>query len=169
MSRNTPVLGVDVGGVLIERAEDGDDTSFFGSRPMETPAIDGAFTAVAELCSGPFAFQVHIVSKAGPRIAALTREWLEAKHFFAETGVPAANVWFVRRREDKHDVCRRLAITHFVDDRVDVLTALDTVGHRYLFTGGLGADPFPPHIPDDIEVHAAWADLALAIRSTIPE
>jgi hypothetical protein len=162
-------LGIDVGGVLIERAHANDDTSFFGSHPMETPAVEGAFKAVAELCAGPFAFRVHIVSKAGPKIAALTREWLETQRFFAATGVPAANVWFVRRREDKHDVCRRLGITHFVDDRVDVLTTLDTVAHRYLFTGGLGSDPLPSDVPDDIEVHATWAELARAIRSTVPD
>jgi hypothetical protein len=165
----TPVLGIDVGGVLIERADEDDDTSFFGSHPMDTPAVEGAFTALAALCAGPFAFRVHIVSKAGPKIAALTHEWLETKRFFAETGVSTANIWFVRRREEKHDVCRRLGITHFVDDRVDVLTTLATVAHRYLFTGGLGTDPPPSDVPGDIEVHATWAELARAIRSTIPE
>jgi len=164
-----PVLGIDVGGVLVVRATEEDDTSFFGTRPMDTPAVDGAFTAIADLCAGPFAHRVHIVSKAGAKTAALTRQWLDATGFFAETGVPTGNVWFVRRRDDKQDVCRRLAITHFVDDRVDVLTSLaTTVPHRYLFTGGLGSDPTPAHVPDGIETHATWDDLARAIRSTIP-
>ena len=162
------MLGVDVGGVLIERAAEDDDTSFFGSRPMDTPAVDGAFAAVSELCTGMFAFRVHIVSKAGPRIAALTREWLDTKGFFEETGVPRSNLWFVRRREEKREECRRLAITHFVDDRLDVLTDLDNVAHRYLFTGGLGADPVPNSIPDDIEMCGTWEHVTRTIRSTRP-
>ena len=135
---------------------------------MDTPAVDGAFAAVSELCTGMFAFRVHIVSKAGPRIAALTREWLDTKGFFEETGVPRSNLWFVRRREEKREECRRLAITHFVDDRLDVLTDLDNVAHRYLFTGGLGADPVPNSIPDDIEMCGTWEHVTRTIRSTRP-
>lgn len=162
-----PVLGIDVGGVLVDRVAEGDDTSFFGSRPMETPAVSGAFAAVAELCTGPFEYRVHIVSKAGPKIAGLTREWLGQTGFYAHTGVSPGNVWFVRRREEKAEVCRKLAITHFVDDRLDVLTHLGTVAHRYLFTGGLGTNSAPVHVPRDIPVHQSWPRLASAIRATV--
>ena len=38
----SPVLGLDVGGVIIDRASEDSDTSFFGDRPMETPAVSDA-------------------------------------------------------------------------------------------------------------------------------
>src|SRR5438309_2104042 len=82
-----PVLGIDVGGVLVDRVAEDSDTSFFGGRPMETPAVVGAFEAVASLCLGVFEGRVHVVSKAGPKIASLTREWLARRHFFEITGV----------------------------------------------------------------------------------
>lgn len=37
--RVRPVLGVDVGGVLGARVAEDSDKSFFGSRPMDTPAV----------------------------------------------------------------------------------------------------------------------------------
>jgi hypothetical protein len=44
-----PVLGVDIGGVIVDRVAENSDTSFFGDRPMETPAVEGAFDALAQL------------------------------------------------------------------------------------------------------------------------
>ncbi|MCG5471973.1 hypothetical protein LADH09A_006008 [Micromonospora sp. LAH09] len=40
-------LGVDVGGVLIEPADGDADTSFFGAHHLRTPAVEGAFDALA--------------------------------------------------------------------------------------------------------------------------
>ena len=39
VARQALDVGLDVGGVLVDRVAEGDDTSFFGSRPMETPAV----------------------------------------------------------------------------------------------------------------------------------
>jgi hypothetical protein len=164
--RALAVLGIDVGGVLVDRVAEGEDTSFFGSQPMETPPVEGAFTAIAKLCSGPFGFRVHIVSKAGPRIAGLTRAWLGHTGFFEQTLVSPGNLWFVRRREDKGAICRMLGITHFVDDRLDVLAQLPSVPHRFLFVGGLGTNTAPAVVPDDIGVYATWQTLAQAISDT---
>ncbi|NUR70331.1 MAG: hypothetical protein HOU81_05895 [Hamadaea sp.] len=112
-----------------------EDTSFFGTRPLETPATDGVFAALAVLTSA-FASRVHVVSKAGPKVEANTRAWLDHHDFYRRTGVDPGNVHFVRERRDKAPVCVRLGITHFVDDRLDVLAYLETVEHRFLFTGG---------------------------------
>lgn len=37
--RRQPTLGVDVGGVILTLADREEDTSFFGTRPLETPAV----------------------------------------------------------------------------------------------------------------------------------
>lgn len=153
-----PVLGVDVGGVIVALAGREEDTSFFGSRPLETPATDGVFEALATLTRTPFAGRVHLVSKAGPKVEANTRDWLAHHDFFARTGVDPANVHFVRERRDKAPVCERLGVTHFVDDRLDVLAYLEMVSHRFLFTGGTGERP-ARELPAWVTVVASWAEL----------
>lgn len=142
-----PTLGLDVGGVIIDRVGEGTDTSFFGDRPLDTPAVAGAVESVALLVSTVFAGRVHLVSKAGPRTATRTRDWLDHVGFHRRTGLPPDQVHFVRDRADKAPICARLGITHFVDDRLDVLRALAFVPWRYLFTGGLGRHAPPAVVP----------------------
>lgn len=125
---------------------------------MATPAVEGSHDAVRSLVH-LFEYRVHIVSKAGPKIAQLTRLWLGAQGFLAEGGLPSENVHFVRKRADKHPVCDRLGITHFIDDRPDVLQHLVTVDCRYLFTGGLGANKAPKSVSPRCEVVDSWSRL----------
>ncbi|MGW1074882.1 hypothetical protein [Streptomyces sp. NPDC002537] len=124
------------------------------------------FEALALLRAEPFEGRVHLVSKAGPKVAANTCAWLHHHEFFRRTGVPAGNLHFVRERAGKAPVCAQLNITHFVDDRLDVLGHLTTVGHRYLFTGGLGDKPAPRAIPSWATATGTWAELAAAIAFT---
>jgi hypothetical protein len=155
-----PTLGVDVGGVIVTLTGREEDTSFFGTRPLETPAVEGVFDALAALADEPFAGRVHLVSKAGPKVAANTRDWLAHQDFFRRTGIPDAHLHFVRERRDKAAVCQRLDVTHFVDDRLDVLTYLDTVEHRYLFRGGTGEPVAAETVPGWATVAHEWAELA---------
>ena len=170
MSTEVPwVLGVDVGGVVIDRVADGSDTSFFGAHPLSTPAVDGVMEALAALTADPFEGRVHLVSKAGAKTAARTRDWLDHHGFAARTGIPAENLHVVRERAAKAPVCARLGITHFVDDRVDVLTHLTTVPHRHLFLGGLGdfAPPAADRIPSWATVTETWPQTVEAVRASV--
>ncbi|HLT37751.1 MAG TPA: hypothetical protein VK034_15775 [Enhygromyxa sp.] len=129
-----PSIGVDIGRVIING--DGPDTQFFGHserEAMRTPAVPGAFAAVAELVR-QFDGRVHLVSKCGPRIQARSLAWLDHHDFWAATGVDRAKVRFCRERRDKAVHAVRLGLTHFVDDRFDVLTHLvGLVERMYLF------------------------------------
>jgi hypothetical protein len=154
-----PTLGVDVGGVIVTLADRSEDTSFFGTRPLETPAVDGVFEQLAALTAGPFDGRVHLVSKAGPKVAANTRDWLAHHRFFERTGIDQANLHFVRERRDKAPVCERLAVTHFVDDRLDILASLATVEHRYLFLGGTPGHDARAEVPGWATVITTWAQL----------
>ncbi|MFC6021935.1 hypothetical protein ACFP2T_37960 [Plantactinospora solaniradicis] len=164
----SPTLGVDVGGVIVALSGRDEDTSFFGSRPLETPAVAGVFDALATLTVEPFAGRVHLVSKAGPKVAANTRAWLFHHDFFDRTGIPAAHLHFVRERRDKAPVCQRLGITHFVDDRLDVLAYLDTVEHRYLFLGGTDEQVQDGSLPDWATTTDTWAGLAALLAESVP-
>jgi hypothetical protein len=163
-----PTLGVDVGGVIVVLADHGEDTSFFGSDPLQTPAVAGVFEGLAALTAGPFGGRVHLVSKAGPKVAANTRAWLAHHSFFDHTGIAEANLHFVRERRDKAPVCQRLGVTHFVDDRRDVLAYLETVEHRYLFTGGGAGQVGVIEVPDWATVAATWTELTAMLTAAMP-
>jgi hypothetical protein len=161
-----PVLGVDIGGVIVDRVAEDQDTSFFGSRPMETPAVEGAFDALARLVT-TFEGRVHIVSKAGPKIAALSHEWLALHGVFDQIGIPESNLWFVRRRPEKAPICAQVGITHFIDDRPDVLQHLATVPHQFLFLGGLGHHKAPATSPTKVHRVSTWPELVTKIERTV--
>jgi hypothetical protein len=92
-----------------------------------------------------FEGRVWIVSKCGQRVRERTLEWFEHHRFFERTGIDPRNVRFCFKRPEKAVHCRQLGITHFIDDRADVLEAMTgIVPNRYLFgpqraraTGGL--------------------------------
>ena len=131
---NTELLGVDVGGVLIDRIRaDGSDTSFFSDRFLETPAVVGAFDTLARLGRERFDQRICIVSKCGPRTEEKTRLWLAHHKLLDVLGLDSQALHFCRKRPDKAPICKRLGVTHFIDDRMEVLVHLTSVRHRILF------------------------------------
>lgn len=130
-----PRLGVDIGGVVVSLAHEREaDTSFFGSDPDRTPAVPHAMWTLWRL-GRYFEGEIHFVSKAGHRIEAVTRAWVAANRLFESTGLDPTHLYFVRERSDKAVVARRIGLTHFVDDRIDVLAAMNGL-QRYLFLPG---------------------------------
>ncbi|MFL6665378.1 MAG: hypothetical protein ACJ8G7_24685 [Rhizobacter sp.] len=160
-------LGIDIGRVLIAPdSPDGKaDTSFIGGSleaALATPPYQGMFDAVPDLVR-MFEGQVWLVSKAGPRVQEKTRHWLRHHSFFERTGIAPSNLRFCLERAQKAEHCRDLAITHFVDDRLDVLGHLEgVVPNRFLF--GPQKKPFAlagvVHVP-------AWADARVAVAKTL--
>ena len=145
-------LGVDIGGVLIDRINDGTDTSFFGGSYLQTTPVPGAFEALTRLRAERFGREIHLVSKCGPATEAKTRAWLAHREFFGVTGIPADHLRFCRQRREKAPICLELGITHFIDDRLEVLGYLESVPNRYLFR------------PDPREVERYKGHLAKVIR-----
>jgi hypothetical protein len=127
-------LGVDIGRVII--CGDGPDTSFIGgseSDAMRSPAVEGAFESLTRLCAR-FERRVWLVSKCGPKVQERTRRWLDRQRFFQTTGIPYGQLRFCRERREKAPICSELGIGFFVDDRLDVLTAMQgLVPHRLQF------------------------------------
>jgi hypothetical protein len=147
-------LGIDIGRVLMCPAKDDGrpDTSFLSlpdAEALEQPAAPSVFQVVPALVRA-FEGRVWLVSKAGPRIEALTRRWLSHQRFFERVGMTPDNVRFCRRREDKRAHAQTLKLTHFIDDRADVLGHLvGVVPQLFLFgvqTGNIPA--FAKHVLD---------------------
>lgn len=157
-----PHLGVDIGRVIIAPVDpvSGADTEFLNGderRAMMTPPAEGAFGVLREL-TVRFGGAVWLVSKAGPRVQALTRRWLDRWRFFAVTGIKPGNLYFCRERHEKADHARRLGLTHFIDDRQDVLAAMrGLVPNRYLF--GVQRGP----APRDLRPVLNWAEVRGAL------
>ena len=77
--------------------------------------------------------------------------------FFKDTGIAEDHLHFCRTRPDKAPICRDLGITHFVDDRLDVLGYLTTVDCRILFRGESGGrQPLPP---EGVTVATGWPEV----------
>jgi hypothetical protein len=137
-----PRVGLDIGRVLIAPGSGPEDTAFFGEdleQALATPPFPGMFDAVPQLVER-FAARVWLVSKCGRRIETRTRQWLEFHRFHDRTGIDPAHVLFCRKRPDKAGICRELRLTHFVDDRPDVLEHMRGVVPN-LFLFGLQAQP----------------------------
>lgn len=140
--KRAAVLGVDVGGVIIDKANDGTDTSFFGKNFLDTTPVPGVFEALAILRER-FNGELVIVSKAGPEIQEKTLHWMAHHDGWNKIGMTRRledharrdqNVFFVRERKDKARICKMRSVTHFIDDRIDVLQHLiPVVPKRYLF------------------------------------
>lgn len=162
----SPMLGIDVGGVLVPHQSGRTDTSFFGARPLETPAVEGALDGLRQLVE-LFDGRVAVVSKAGSRMAELTTRWMWSNEVFGKTGLDPNALHFVRTRPDKGPICFSLGVTHFIDDRLDVLEALPSVASRYLFTGGRAGAPSPAKVPKRFVVAQSWPELVARVRGSV--
>ena len=153
-------LGIDIGRVIISAGGGSHDTSFIGGTAeaaLATPPIEGAFDHIARLVEA-FSGRAWLVSKCGPRIQERTRRWLEHHRFHEWTGLHPERVVFCLERPQKAEHCERLGITHFIDDRMDVLVHLTSVPHRFLF------GPQKPGVnPDGAKRAETWADIAAAL------
>jgi len=157
-------LGVDIGGVIIQPSDDDEDTSFFGEHYLRTPPMPGVFDALATLRGE----EVWLVSKCGESTERRTRDWLAHHDFTARTGIGFDRVLFCRERPDKAPIAARLGLTHFVDDRLEVLGYLTTVPHRVLFRPS--EDEIAGHRETLGAVHRveSWPEL-LAVLPTLGE
>jgi hypothetical protein len=129
-------LGIDVGGVIIDRINDKTDTSFFGHNYLATTACPDAFECIRKLTREHFGIEnVYLVSKAREKTEKRTKEWLVHHKFYDITGIKPENVYVCRDRDGKAPICKDLGITYFIDDRLEVLGYLTTVENLYLFQG----------------------------------
>lgn len=112
------ILGIDCGDVIIYT---------LGSK------VPGAFETIRELMAAKRFKEIHIVSKVLPTTLVYFAVRLALHGFWKYTGIPRENLHFCARYEDKEKICASLGVTHFVDDRLQVLRALTSVPNRYLF------------------------------------
>ena len=157
-------IGIDFSGVIVRNRKlvRDEDTGLAGSDKAAV-AQDGVFDAIHEIisiCDGG----VWIISKAGPRMQARTRAWLDTVDFFSHTGLDADHVRFCLKRQEKEVICRELEISHFVDDHVHVMQILrHTVPHLYFFAAQ-GRERFCPPWATSV---SNWAEVMELLTSSL--
>ncbi len=154
------ILGIDIGGVVLDFIpQKGRELDFAGERYLETPEIGGAIDAIGELNRGRFEGEVYVVSRVheGPE---RVLSWLRNKDFFKRTGIPESHFNYCAERSEKAPICKAIGITHFIDDRAEVLRhLLGIVPHLYQFQGlDEKKEAFAPQIAG-LQFARSWPEL----------
>ena len=160
IAREAEVLGVDIGGVIVNRVSENDQSH------ADAPAVDGAFEAITQLVQQRFQERVWLVSRCEESREPVILEWLAQHDFFGSTGVSQEHVRFCRQRHDKATICQQLGTTHFIDDRLEVLNHLvGTVPYLYLLQSRAeGVDQFRQFLPH-VHLVRGWSEIVDAILS----
>lgn len=163
MTHGPPYLGIDIGGVLVDRAFHDDDCSFFGNRPRATCGCGVVHSP--RLVGDVFDYRIGAGQQGRPSYRVHNPPVARALRF-PRHHRRRHQVHFVDKRADKAPLCELLGVTHFVDDRSDVLESLDSVPNRYLFAGGSGH--FSPDQPGDgVTLVSEWHELATILRASV--
>jgi len=128
------ILGVDIGNVIINhRLVDPNDKTLHEERYSTIPSVEGSFEALKKL-NNYFNGQVYLISKCTEWAQEKILIWFKDNNFYTRTGISPENVYFVRERHEKDVLCRKLRITHFIDDRLEVLShMIESTPKLYLF------------------------------------
>lgn len=153
-------LGIDVGGVLTRKGGTS-DTFLFGPNYLNAPAVDGALEAVNELFKSPFRDNIWIISKCGHKVECRTRDWLKAHNL--DLIIPEDHWFFCKKRHEKAPIAETLGLTHFVDDRLEVLSYMTTVKNRYLFQPEAEEVKPRKHVLSSVQVVQSWTELLDAL------
>jgi hypothetical protein len=155
------VLGVDIGGVIFDNRTYLNHSARNDELFMSTPAIQGSFEALATLNTSRFKDAVFLISRYhkahGPQ---RMQEWLARQQFYERTGIPESHLYQCEERHQKAPIVKELGITHFVDDRAEVMSHFaDIVPHLYLFQGTREeSNEWAPSIPQ-LKYVENWEEL----------
>lgn len=141
-------LGVDIGGPIMASPND----LFFSDRYLEVPIVPGVLPSLARLRTrfGAHIYLISVNTRRRPQALEIL-----AKHRILDL-VGRDHVVMCDTDAAKANTCRELGISHFVDDRIEVLELLATVARRYLFTSesdtGTG-----PSLPSNTLRVSSWS------------
>lgn len=145
-------LGIDLGNTIT-------DKKLFGGSALEKMPQPDAFRVIKRLIQERFGDKVHIVSKVTPEEEIRAIAWLENYNFFDASGLIESHVEFCLERHDKAPICERLGITHFIDDRPEVLSHMTTVPYRFLFQGDQQEYETYKHALAGVIIVESWGDI----------
>lgn len=93
----------------------------------------GAYRVIKRIVDERFKQQSSIISRVTPEQKIRNQEMLKEDGFHELTGLPRDQVYWCTERHEKAPIARELKLTHFIDDRPEVLSHMEFVPHRFLF------------------------------------
>jgi hypothetical protein len=150
------VLGVDIGGVLIPRK----------------PNSDGGYSPMPDAFKTILGLRAHfddivVVSHADSILEEKFRQWFRVQNFFCSTGIGLDRVRYCSSRIGKVPICCHWNVTHFIDDRAEVLVYLahgvKTIRHLLLFQERPEETAPYEHLVADCVRVASWNEVAAAL------
>lgn len=157
----TERLGIDIGGVITCGTKEDPDTFLRGNH-LKNPRYSNSFESIGRLVRERFGSDTCLVSKCREATQKKTLEWLRHHKFYCITGINPDNVHFCIRRKEKSKICKSLGITHFIDDKLEVLGYLHESGIRnlYLFNPNeREIDGYREHLKH-VTIVSGWAELS---------
>jgi len=155
------VLGVDIGGVIFDFAPifktNGDVTE---EEILHTPVMEGSIESLSVLNKTLFKDSIYLVSKYGEDGPKSIQKWLEKQNFYERTGIAREHLFQCAERHEKAPIVKDLGITHFVDDRAEVMSHFsDFVPNLYHFQSILeDRNEWAKNIPNMTFVES-WSEL----------
>lgn len=122
------VLALDIGGPIID-CRSGSTLDEYRAAPETAHAIP----SLAWLVRAKRFKRVLLISQCSPELEKVKRQWFIDRDVYDRTELSEGDVYFCRKPEDKAMICRTNAVTHFVDDRIEILRHALMVPHLYAF------------------------------------
>lgn len=154
-------FGTDIGGVLAAHA-----TLELLEQPgghLAVPEIEGAFDAVRQLRQEKFGNEAYVISMCDEEIEVRSREWLTHTGFVERTGIEWDRIIYCRTFAEKAQIAGRIGLTHFVDDRLEVMGGFNNGERLYLFQPNMRERAqFSQHLHKVLEVQS-WREIVADI------
>lgn len=162
------ILGVDVGGVIIDRDISLRQSWLFchSSHYLKIPAVPHALRALAQI-NQIFNGRVVVISKCNNKTKDRTIEWLNNHNFTASTGI--ATMVFVPTLNGKAKACLKYGITHFIDNRIAFLQLLHIASKNRLLLSTRGRSWGKLRRPNGsaIKIFTNWPDIVAHLRQQV--
>lgn len=137
-------LGVDCGNVILYP---------FGG------IVPDAFNSLEDIAQSGHFNAIYIVSRANIFSRSLFLFRLRRAKFWEKTGIPRENIYFCLRNRRKIDICKKLGITDFIDDRLSVLKYMEGLEHRFSFNPTKYNTKHYPEVYSKVTTVRSWKEL----------
>ena len=164
----TNVLAIDLGNVIIDHKSFGTTPEYVLSGDYRAiPEVPDSISVISQLAHGPFHSRVHVMYNASTVANEKIQEWLRHHEFSSRTGISSEKIHRSEHGRDKSALCLCHNVTHFIDDRLEVLGMLvKTVNNLFLLNAHEEeVSAFRRHLPYVIKL-STWLEIERALNKS---
>lgn len=140
------IIGIDLGNTIVRSQHGHGSTQAFPDSLRTIRKMVQAFNKVV------------IVSRVNPAQEIRARQWIKDSQFEANTGIPIEDVHFCENRSDKGRICKSIGVTHFIDDRPEVMHSMPPGVRKILY--GPSLEDQRKHSIEGMEIVQSWKEVA---------